>query len=169
MNHQEIRDLIYNVVVLGARENFARDGVVHAWTFILATRDPDNVTRTFPEPGLVAVPTNMLMDNRDLLREVQQRLCEELGAVALAFVTEAWRTRLDSSKVYEDIAEARKHRKEIIQVYLETREGNVLWTIPITRDADNRGTLGETEEESDLHLNGRLTGYFQAQRPEIEA
>lgn len=154
-------------IVDGARQNFEQSGQVRAFSFTLAQRNPCT-HEPLTEPEVAALPLQQVLNfDRDLTRELQQLFVDRCDAVAHVFVFEAYVINLDSSKPYEDARNLPRH--EAIRVQLEHKDGSIAWQIPIMRDAEGHGTLGETLELTDEKAIGRMTGYLRPRRTEVEA
>lgn len=168
MNFEQLLDLTREAFVEGARRNFLNDGEVVPVSFLLAQRDP-RTGCSLPEPSIIAIPLGHLMSDKDAVREVQQRLCDEADALAHIFVSEGWMVTMDEDKPYEDpyehgALENHPQRVECVIVCLEHSEGHALWRMPIERDGDN-ATLGATVETTDGENHGRMSGYIKTARP----
>lgn len=172
---EDMRFLVTEVILPGARANFALHGQVDPASFVLAQHDPLTGQR-LPNPQLTMIPLAKFAHDKDVLRAAQGAACKQLGALAHVYLTEGWMVEMDSDVPFEDpyaggTASLADHprRVEVICASLEHRDGSVSWSIPILRDGD-KADLGETREHPGS-WSGRMSGYVQqpGRRTEAEA
>jgi hypothetical protein len=166
---QEIKEIVRNVLVHGARKNFETHGEVKQITFLFVRRNPETLE---PLANVEMLPAIFRYRTKEEWRFGVDMLVNKLDAVAIVIVSEVWALDIDPDRLYEDMAvPVRNHpdRYEEVMVRLEHESGNcVSWRMRIRRDGVS-AELDEPREEEGKD-QGLLTGFFPKSRvTEVEA
>jgi len=127
-------------IMRAVKANIERDGYLHPVAFILSTRNPD--TGAFHEGvalSVISVKGDFGQENRDQFTEQVRSFALASGALAVAFISEAWslqKTKLsaaDKQLLALEGVEGHPDRQEVVVVTLEHLRGFRSWKAPLAR------------------------------------